>query len=76
MTKKLPTLTKLENALRRYNTGPGITGDSLAKVARVNRCSITQRIAELREDFKIFDSIIILNSVSMMNKFPLLKWPP
>jgi hypothetical protein len=54
MTKKLPTLTKLENALQRYNTGPGITADSLAKVARVNRCSITQRIAELRESYKIY----------------------
>lgn len=54
MTKRLPTITKIENALHRYNTGPGITLDSLSKVARVPRGSITQRVAELREHYKIY----------------------
>lgn len=48
-TAKKTQIEKIENALRRYNTGAGITADKVASVARVPRENVSKRVADLRD---------------------------
>lgn len=54
MTKKLPQITKIENALLRHNTGPGITAAAIARIARVPYEAVSKRVYDLREYYTIY----------------------
>lgn len=54
MTKKLPQITKIENALLRHNTGPGITAAAIARIARVPYEAVSKRVSDLREHYTIY----------------------
>ena len=40
--------------LLRHNAGPGITVDSIARMARVPREAVSKRVADLREFYSIY----------------------
>ena len=54
MTKKLTQITKIENALLRHNTGPGITAKAVARIARVPVEAVAKRVSDLREVYTIY----------------------
>ena len=53
-TPKKTQIEKIENVLLKYNTGAGITVDSIARLARVPREAVSKRVADLRESYQIF----------------------
>lgn len=48
-TPKKTQIEKIENVLRRYNTGAGVTADKVASLARVPRDNVAKRVADLRD---------------------------
>ena len=53
-TTRKSQIEKIENVLRKYNTGPGVTANKIASVARVPRENVAKRIADLREEYNIY----------------------
>ena len=53
-TPRKTQIEKIENVLLKYNTGPGITADKVAKIARVPRDSVAKRVSDLRETYTIY----------------------
>lgn len=53
-TPRKTQIEKIENVLRRYNTGAGITADKVAKIARVPRETVGKRVHDLREFYNIY----------------------
>jgi hypothetical protein len=47
-------MEKIENVLRKYNSGAGITADKIAKIARVPRDNVSKRVSDLRENHTIY----------------------
>lgn len=48
-TPRKTQIEKIENVLRKYNTGAGITADKVASLARVPRDNVGKRVYDLRE---------------------------
>ena len=53
-TPRKSQMKKIENVLRKYNTGAGITADRVAKIARVPRENVGKRVYDLREFYSIY----------------------
>lgn len=53
-TARKTQIEKIENVLLKHNTGAGITADSVARIARVPRESVSKRVADLREFYNIY----------------------
>ena len=53
-TPRKTQIEKIENALLRHNTGPGITSAAIARIARVPREAVGKRVADLREFYTIY----------------------
>ncbi len=53
-TPRKTQIEKIENVLLRHNTGPGITADSIARIARVPRDNVSKRVFDLREFYDIY----------------------
>jgi hypothetical protein len=53
-TPRKTQIEKIENVLLKHNAGPGITVDSISRMARVPRESVSKRVADLREEYKIY----------------------
>ena len=53
-TPRKTQVEKIENVLRRYNTGAGITADKIANLARVPRENVSKRVYDLREMYNIY----------------------
>ena len=53
-TPKKTQIEKIENVLRRYNTGAGVTADKVAALARVPREAVSKRDSDLRECYTIY----------------------
>ena len=53
-TPRKTQIEKIENILLRHNSGPGITGDSIARMARVPRATVGKRVFDLREHYDIY----------------------
>lgn len=53
-TARKTQIEKIENVLLKHNTGPGITAESVARIARVPRESVAKRVADLREYYNIY----------------------
>ena len=47
-TPRKTQIEKIENVLRRYNSGAGVTADKIANMARVPRANVSKRVADLR----------------------------
>ena len=47
-TPRKTQIEKIENVLLRHNAGPGITVDSIARMARVPREAVSKRVADLQ----------------------------
>jgi hypothetical protein len=47
-------IEKIENVLRKYNTGAGVTADKVASLARVPRENVSKRVYDLREYYTIY----------------------
>lgn len=48
-TPKKTQIEKIENVLRKYNTGAGVTASKVASLARVPRENVAKRVADLRD---------------------------
>ena len=53
-TPRKTQIEKIETALLNHNTGPGITADKVARIARVPREAVSKRVADLREFYTIY----------------------
>lgn len=53
-TPRKTQIEKIENVLRRYNTGAGVTVDKVASLARVPRDAVSKRVSDLREIYTIY----------------------
>ena len=53
-TPRKTQIQKIENVLLKHNAGPGITVDSIAKIARVPREAVSKRVHDLRETYRIY----------------------
>ena len=53
-TPRKTQIEKIENVLRRYNKGAGITADKVASLARVPRENVGKRVYDLREMYNIY----------------------
>lgn len=53
-TPRKTQIEKIEGALLRHNTGPGITADAIARIARVPREAVGKRVSDLREVYQIY----------------------
>lgn len=53
-TPRKTQIEKIENVLLKHNAGPGITIDSIARIARVPREAVSKRVADLREHYDIY----------------------
>ena len=53
-TARKTQIEKIENVLLKHNTGPGITAEAVAKIARVPRESVAKRVSDLREFYNIY----------------------
>ena len=54
-------IEKIETVLRNNNSGPGITADKIATLARVPREAVGKRVADLREDYDIYTNYRMVN---------------
>jgi hypothetical protein len=53
-TPRKTQIEKIENVLLRHTATPGITADSIAKLARVPRENVGKRVSDLREYYNIY----------------------
>jgi len=53
-TARKTQIEKIENVLLKHNSGPGITADAVARIARVPREAVAKRVADLREFYNIY----------------------
>lgn len=53
-TTRKTQLQKIENILLRHKADPGITVSSIARMARVPRETVSKRVYDLREMYKIY----------------------
>ena len=53
-TPRKTQIEKIENALLRHNTGPGITAKAVARIARVPVDAVAKRVSDLREYYQIY----------------------
>ena len=53
-TPRKTQIEKIENALLRHNTGPGITAAAVARIARVPYEAVSKRVFDLREHYTIY----------------------
>ena len=53
-TPRKTQIEKIENVLLKYNTGAGVTADSIARMARVPRENVGKRVYDLREYYQIY----------------------
>ena len=53
-TPRKSQLEKIETVLLNHNSGPGITVDAIARMARVPRDAVSKRVADLREWYNIY----------------------
>lgn len=58
-TTRKTQIEKVESLLRKYNTG--ITASKLASLARIPRESVSKRVYDLRETYKILTSYRTVN---------------
>ena len=56
-TPRKTQIEKIENVLLKYNTGAGVTADSIARLARVPREAVGKRVHDLREYYSIYTTI-------------------
>lgn len=60
MAKKTQ-IEKIETALRKHNTGPGITARAIARLARVPVETVYKRVSDLRNDYTIYSNKRVVN---------------
>lgn len=48
-TKRKTQIEKIENVLRKYTAGPGVSPEGISKLARVPLLNVYKRIHDLRE---------------------------
>jgi hypothetical protein len=53
-TPRKTQIEKIENVLMRHNTGPGVTAQTIANMARVPYENVRKRVADLREFYDIY----------------------
>ena len=53
-TPRKTQIEKIESVLLRHTASPGITADSIAKLARVPRENVGKRVSDLRETYNIY----------------------
>ena len=53
-TPRKTQIEKIENVLLRYNTGAGVTADSIARMAKVPRENVGKRVYDLREYYQLY----------------------
>jgi len=53
-TPRKTQIEKIENVLLKNTKSPGITADSIAKLARVPRENVGKRVSDLREYYNIY----------------------
>ena len=53
-TPRKTQIEKIENVLLKHTATPGITADSIAKLARVPRENVAKRVSDLREYYNIY----------------------
>jgi hypothetical protein len=53
-TPRKTQVEKIESILLRHTATPGITADSVARMARIPRESVAKRVADLREFYDIY----------------------
>jgi hypothetical protein len=53
-TPRKTQIEKIENVLLKYNTGAGVTADSISRLARVPRENVGKRVHDLREYYNIY----------------------
>ena len=56
-TKRKTHLEKIENVLRKYNVGPGVTPTSISRRTGVPLESVYKRVYDLREDLTIYSNV-------------------
>ena len=60
-TARKTQIEKIENVLRKYNTGAGVTADKVASIARVPRETVGKRVFDLREYYDIYTNYRMVN---------------
>ena len=60
-TPRKTQIEKIENVLRKYNTGAGVTADKVASLARVPRENVSKRVHDLREYYNIYTNYRTVN---------------
>lgn len=60
-TARKTQIEKIENVLRKYNTGPGVTSAKVASLARVPRETVGKRVFDLREYYDIYTNYRMVN---------------
>lgn len=53
-TPRKTQIEKIENVLRKYNTGPGVSPESIARRARVPLLNVYKRVHDLRQTYTIY----------------------
>ena len=53
-TNRKTQIEKIENVLRKYNTGAGVTAEKIASLARVPREAVSKRVHDLRQYYDIY----------------------
>ena len=61
MATRKTQIEKIENVLRKYNTGPGVTSAKIASLARVPRETVGKRVFDLREYYDIYTNYRMVN---------------
>ena len=61
MATRKTQIEKIENVLRKYNTGPGVTSAKVASLARVPRETVGKRVFDLREYYDIYTNYRYVN---------------
>lgn len=54
MTPRKTQVEKIVNVLKRYSSGPGVTSEKIASMARVPRDTVRKRVYDLREHHDIY----------------------
>jgi hypothetical protein len=60
-TPRKTQIEKIENVLRKYNTGAGVTASKVASLARVPRETVGKRVYDLREYYNIYTNYRYVN---------------
>jgi len=55
-TPRKTQIEKIENVLKRYNKGAGVTADAIARMAKVPYENVAKRVHDLRETYTIYSN--------------------